>query len=411
MPILPSPPAHADGTADREGVTAWVRDHLGHLTLEGPDGVVASSIPGGQAAADTALATLDVTGYAARRSTVAPVEQRGASRMSPYIRHGLVSLPQVWAAVADAPGRDRGKYRDELMWQEYARHVYARVGSRNGEPLRFDAPIARERWAGDPWPDRMACMALSTEELHGDGWLVNQVRMWLSSQWAVRAGADWREGEREMYRHLLDGSAAANRLGWQWTIGAGTGKAYGFSRWQVEKRAPGLCGRCALRTACPVQDWPDADAGPKVEPPPGLAGLDEGVAPAAGPRAPEVTGEPEAVWLTAESLGDNDPALVAHPDVPAVFVFDEPLLARLRLSGKRLVFLTEALAELGAQVRLGDPVDELAGTALATTWNFTPGFARRSAALDVVALHPWPWLRRPGSGSLRSYSAWAHAER
>jgi len=36
------------------------------------------------------------------------------------------------------------------------------------------------------------------------------------------------------------------------------------------------------------------------------------------------------VWLTAESLGDADPALAAHADLPAVFVFDEPLLARLR---------------------------------------------------------------------------------
>jgi hypothetical protein len=39
----------------------------------------------------------------------------------------------------------------------------------------------------------------------------------------------------------LDGSRAANLLGWQWTVGAGTGKPCGFARWQVEKRAPQLC--------------------------------------------------------------------------------------------------------------------------------------------------------------------------
>ena len=245
-------------------------------------------------------------------------------------------------------------------------------------------------------------MAATTTELHEDGWLVNQTRMWLSSQWAVRAGRDWREGERAMYRHLLDGSAAANRLGWQWTAGTATGKPYGFSRWQVEKRAPELCRSCPLRTACPVQDWPDTRTGGRVEPPPGLAGGPTD----GGPETPEVTGTPEAVWLTAESLGRDDPALRAHPDLPAVFVFDEPLLARLRLSGKRLVFLAETLAGLGARVRLGDPVTELAGTPLATTWTYVPGWRRRSATLDLAALHPWPWLRRPGSGSLRSYSAW-----
>ena len=88
-------------------------------------------------------------------------------------------------------------------------------------------------------------MRFVTDELHRDGWLVNQTRMWLASQWAVRAGADWRAGEDAMFTHLLDGSRAANRLGWQWTVGTGSGKPYGFSRWQVEKRAPaavpGLC--------------------------------------------------------------------------------------------------------------------------------------------------------------------------
>ena len=52
---------------------------------------------------------------------------------------------------------------------------------------------------------------------------------------------------------------AANRLGWQWTVGALTGKPYGFSRWQVEKRAPGVCAGCELRRACPVQQWPDEE--------------------------------------------------------------------------------------------------------------------------------------------------------
>jgi deoxyribodipyrimidine photo-lyase len=394
MPPLPTPPT------DRDGLVAWVRTHLGHLTC---DDVRPSAIRGGQAAADAALAGLDLTGYAARRSTVLPAARRGATRLSPYIRHGLLSLPEVWEAAAGAPARDRQRFRDELLWQEYARHLYARVGAANAAPLRFAPPVVAGRWEGEPWPERMACMAATTAELHADGWLVNQTRMWLSSQWAVRAGRDWRDGEREMYRHLLDGSAAANRLGWQWTVGTATGKPYGFSRWQVEKRAPQLCRACPLRTACPVQDWPDTRTGGRVDPPPGLAGGPTD----AGPTTAEVSGEPAAVWLTAESLGRSDPALRAHRGLPAVFVFDEPLLARLRLSGKRLVFLAETLAELGAEVRLGDPVTELAGRPLATTWTYVPGWRTRSRRLDLAALHPWPWLRRPGAGSLRSYSAWA----
>ena len=52
---------------DIEAVLAWVIAHLGHVSLEGPDGVRAGGHRGGQAAADAALATLDVTGYARSR--------------------------------------------------------------------------------------------------------------------------------------------------------------------------------------------------------------------------------------------------------------------------------------------------------------------------------------------------------
>ena len=353
-------------------------------------------------------------GYARSRSTVLPEHRRGATRMSPYIRHGLVSLPEAWDAVADAPPRDRSRFRDELLWQEFARHLYARTPSGLRDPLRFDPPHPP---ASPAWSDEMACMSWLRDGLEDDGWLVNQTRMWWASHWTVRHGRDWRDGEDDFFRHLLDGSRAANRLGWQWTVGTGTGKPYGFSRWQVEKRAPQLCRTCPLRDDCPIQGWPDATSGPRTASGPAPAPTSDpvlldlgGGVPGAGPETPVRHGAPEAVWLTAESLGDSDPALAAHPDLPAVFVLDEPLLRRLRLSGKRLVFLAECLADLAGRreldVRLGRPAEELAGTPLAVTFAPVPGFARRSASVDVAHLLPWPWLVRPTDQRLTSFSAW-----
>lgn len=398
MSLLPSP------RPGPEAATAWVTEHLGHLSRDAPH--ASPRFRGGQSAADAALASLDLTGYARTRNQVLPESSRGASQMSPYVRHGLLTLPQLWQAAGDAPASDAKKYRDELMWQEYARHLYARLGKDLGRSLRTEPPVtADSRQATDPWDREMACMDSCVDDLLTDGWLVNQTRMWLASQWTVRGGRAWREGEDRFYVHLLDGSRAANRLGWQWTTGAGSAKPYGFSRWQVEKRAPALCRGCALKDACPVQDWPDAEPGPSLAPPSALTGGPTD----AGPVEPLLTGEPDTVWLTGESLGADDPALLAHPDLPRVFVLDEPLLIGLMLSGKRLVFLAETLAELDCEVRLGDPLTELAGRRLAVTWTFVPGFARRSASLDVAALHPWPWLRRPTSGSLRSYSAWSRS--
>ena len=389
----------------------WVQEHLGDLALE--DEVAASPrFRGGQTAADTALALWSPRGYANARNKVWPEEARGASRLSPWIRHGLIGLRQLWDHVEPAPKRDREKLRDELLWQEHARHLHARLGPRLGQALRFaPARAPGPRWE-EPWPREMACMALVAGELERDGWVVNQARMWLSSQWAVRAGHDWREGERRMHAHLLDGSRAANRLGWQWTVGTAIGRPYGFARWQVEKRAPGLCDTCPLRERCPIEAFPEAVAGPPVEAPPRLR-ADPDPEATGGPREPVQRGVPEAVWLTAESLGDADPALAAHPGLPAVFVFDEPYLRSTPVSGKRLVFLAECLADLAGrrpvEVLRGDPRAVLGARPLAATWTPVAGWRRRARALDLVAVHPWPWLVRPHGGPAQSKTAWQRA--
>ncbi len=388
---------------------AWVRSHLGHLAAEELPSIVASpAFRGGQSAADAALSSFDVAGYAGARNEVWPEHRRAASRLSPYIRHNLLPLPRVWARVSGGPSRDVAKFRDELLWQEYARHLYARLGRHLAQPLRH-LPPQHSNAGSFPWDRRMSCVDLAMTELEQDGWMVNQTRMWLASQWAVRAGWEWRSGEDVFFTHLLDGSRAANRLGWQWSVGTGTGRPYGFSRHQVSKRAPGLCRGCPLSHACPIEAWPDPDPGPAVERHPGLR-RDDDPGRTAGPSEPEVMAPPEAVWLTAESLGAADPASAAHPELPAVFVFDGPLLRRLRLSGKRLVFLAETLAETAArrhlEVHLGDPRDVLAGRKVAVTYAPVPGYAERAAAIAPAVVHPYPWLTRPGRGPLASFTAW-----
>ncbi|MDA3029823.1 MAG: hypothetical protein O2823_00680 [Actinomycetota bacterium] len=213
-----------------------------------------SSIPGGQSAANAALAKLDISGYANRRSQLYPKSARGATVLSPYIRHNILTLPQVYKAVSDALFKDKEKYQDELYWQEYARHLYARVGVRLFENLRYEVNATTQ---GDGWNRQMLCIDETVSELENDGWLVNQSRMWLASHWTVRSNKGWLHGQERMHQNLIDGSRAANLLGWQWTAGAGTGKAYGFAKWQVDKRAPGLCLKCSLKSDCPINEFPD----------------------------------------------------------------------------------------------------------------------------------------------------------
>ncbi len=384
--------------------TTWVRTHLASVCRDEP--VASPRFRGTQAAADAGLSAFDVTGYANRRNDVYPVSRRGASGLSPWIRHGHLSLPTVWSRVK-GPARDLQKFRDELLWQEYARHLYARIGSKNAQPIRYQ-PYAAER-SIDPWNRSMACVDAVLQELESDGWLVNQTRMWMASQWAVRHGATWHEGEEVFFQHLLDGSRAANRLGWQWTIGAGTGKPYGFSQWQVTKRAPGLCAGCIHRQHCPIEEWPPDRGLSPVNSHEHLRAMSDPES-IAGPRNAALDGDPTVVWITAESLGDNDPALTAHPELPVMFVFDEVLLARLQLSGKRLIFLTERLAELAntrdLMIVLGDPAEALRSNQVAATYAPVPGWRRLARSIKLAAIYPWPWLRQPNESSVASFSAW-----
>lgn len=362
-----------------------------------------SSIQGGQRAADTALATLDISGYAFTRSEVLPRAKRGASVLSPYIRHNLLTLDQVYRAVKDAPYKDREKFRDELFWQEYARHLYARVGTRLFENLRFESNWSTE---GDGWEKGMACVDEVVKELETDGWLVNQTRMWLASHWSVRNNKGWLHGQERMHRELIDGSRAANLLGWQWTVGAGTGKPYGFARWQVEKRAPGLCGKCSLKNACPIQEFPE-ESSPRQLEKDVLLDYDPDPSATAGPREVIQNSKPDYVLLTIDSLGDADPALVANPELPVVFVFNEPALKKLQLSARRIGFYLETLRDLkerkDLEIYLGDPYEFAKENSVAVTFAPVPSFRKYQ---NLSEIHPYPWLRRPHGNSVRSFSSW-----
>jgi deoxyribodipyrimidine photo-lyase len=361
-----------------------------------------SYIKGGQTAANQALETLNITRYASDRSEVLPRNRRGATVLSPYIRHNLLTLKQVWAAVKDARFKDREKFQDELMWQEYAHHLYARIGTKFFENLRYE----QEREApGDGWNRDMHCIDQVVGELETDGWLVNQTRMWLASHWTVRNGQGWLHGQERMYQNLLDGSRAANLLGWQWTVGS-AGKPYGFARWQVEKRAPGLCMKCPLKKACPIQEFPEEKTLPQLERL-DLLDSDPDLERTTGPKVVIRNGTPEVVLLTVDSMGDSDPALQANPDLPVVFVFNREALGKLQLSSKRIHFYLETLQDLATRrdvsVYLGSPYDYARQTPVAVTFAPVPSFEKFS---DIAELHPYPWLRAPHDRNIQSFSAW-----
>ena len=234
--------------------------------------------------------------------------------MSPYIRYGLVTLPQVSNAVAGAPSGDKSRYRDELLWQEYARHLYARVGL---GPRWEPAPgaTASLRLAAGPVAGRDGLYGLRDRGAAPRRSVVNQTRMWLASQWTVLAGAEWRDGEYQM--SATCSTAPGRQTGCAVSGPPGPAAARPTAsvagRWRSERPAlpelpaeqclphPGVSARGA-RPKC-------RRAGPSFRTDTRRSG--------GGPGGGE-----EQAWLRPNP-SPCDPALRSVTDRPAVFVFDE----------------------------------------------------------------------------------------
>lgn len=65
------------------------------------------------------------------------------------------------------------------------------------------------------------------------------------------------------------------------------------------------------------------------------------------------------IWVHGDCLSPQNPALVEYPDTPAIWVWDQNLLAEWKISFKRILFIYECLLELPVVIRRGDVVQEL----------------------------------------------------
>ena len=362
-----------------------------------------SIFKGGQSYADHALNNLDINGYAKKRNNVYPNEKRGSSYLSPYIRHGLLSLKEVWDHVENFEYQDRSKFRDELLWQEFSRHLYAIIGRKNKEFLNFYVK-------NDPGEivqnQKMNCISTIENELESTGYMVNQTRMWYSSHQMFRTSNHWQESEDYMYKHLVDGSRFANRLGWHWVMGSQTGKIYGFSKFQVKKRAPKICNECQLQHECPIEDWPKvmSISNKDIE-------IDLNIENNFGPQTILTTNEkPHYVWINGESLGDEDPALSHFSELPVIFIFDKGLLKNLNLSTKRINFLLDTLKEINEKreltVYLDNPENVLMKKKYASTFAPVPKYKKITKNAKPTVEFPAKRLIAPINFYPRSFSAW-----
>lgn len=244
------------------------------------------------------------------------------TRLSPYITHGFVGLPEVLAGVASRHRLGvQHKLVFELGWREYFQHVWQRQGSGilhslHAGPLPDDAYAPelpadiRQARTGVPAIDQ------AVRTLYADGYLHNHARMWLASYVVHLRKVHWRAGADWMFGHLLDGDLASNHLSWQWVAGTGSPKPYLFNATNVARFAPQ-----PWHSPGSVVDtgYEALDALARSPRPVAAAPHDEGVDEPACRREPPAGTAPQAaavdgrdVWLVHPwALGDPPPDLPA----------------------------------------------------------------------------------------------------
>ncbi|MFW5713902.1 MAG: cryptochrome/photolyase family protein [Brevefilum sp.] len=163
----------------------------------------------------------------------------GTSKLSPYLRFGLLSAREAFANAQIAylqadDDEDRSEIRtwmDELVWREFYNTILYHFPSVMEGPFRDkyqdvpwrDAPDDLEAWqegtTGFPIVD--ACM----RQLKETGWMHNRGRMIVASFLTKDLLINWQEGEAWFMAKFVDGDPAANNGGWQWSAGTGTDAA------------------------------------------------------------------------------------------------------------------------------------------------------------------------------------------
>ena len=191
------------------------------------------------AAAHAALAAVRPADYARTRNAL----DGAVTELSPYITHGMLTLPEVLAAVAARePIELQHMFVFELGWREYFQHVWWHRGEGIFESIH-PGPLPDDAYARELPADLVEARTglpvidQAVRSLYARGHLHNHARLWLASYAVHIRKLHWRTGAEWLFGHLLDGDLASNHLSWQWVAGTGSSKPYLFNADNVARFA------------------------------------------------------------------------------------------------------------------------------------------------------------------------------
>ena len=173
------------------------------------------------------------------------------SRLSPYLRHRLITEQELLEAAIKAHGSEAAdKFTAEVLWRAYFRgwleqrpdvwKAYVEERATVTAKFKIAGGLRKSIEKAEQGETGIDAFDHWARELVNTGYLHNHARMWFASIWIFTLKLPWVLGADFFLRHLLDGDAASNTLSWRWVAGLHTkGKTYLATAENIEKFSDG----------------------------------------------------------------------------------------------------------------------------------------------------------------------------
>ncbi|AFZ33137.1 DNA photolyase FAD-binding protein [Gloeocapsa sp. PCC 7428] len=238
--------------ASRDELVAYLREQFPEAARDNH----ISQIVGGRKAAETALEKVDAAQYTKSRNFLTGA----VTKLSPYIRYGVLSLAEIRDYVLQKVKHqdEATKLINELGWRDYWQRLYVKLGNgiwEDQEPYKTGYKVEEYQ---QELPEDIAhgtskrvCIDSFSRDLREIGYLHNHMRMWLAAYIVHWRRVRWQTGAKWFLEHLLDGDPASNNMSWQWVASTFSHKPYYFNRENLERYTEGVyCRQCPLYGSC-----------------------------------------------------------------------------------------------------------------------------------------------------------------
>ena len=172
-----------------------------------------------------------------------PDKRSNVSCLSPYITHGVLNEVEIIKkSLAKYSFNKNEKFIQEVLWRTYWKG-WLELRPSVWSDYIISLNSIREKYKEDinylkaiEGKTNIECFDEWVKELKTYNYLHNHTRMWFASIWIFTLDLPWQLGAEFFLKHLYDGDAASNTLGWRWVAGIQTqGKHYLASEWNIKK--------------------------------------------------------------------------------------------------------------------------------------------------------------------------------